>query len=231
MLSGDEHHHLRDVVRIKPGERVWLIDESGKSYTARVDQIKKNQTRLAILDTKEKTEPRVKVTLAQALIKARNFELILQKATEFGISEFLPVVTSRSLVKIDDKLENKMARWTKITREAAKQSGVYRIPLILQPKAIKEVVGERKDVRKIFLNESGGTPMRHVLMPDTTKEWSEHYPSSVLVLIGPEGGWTEAEEEDIVGQGFEAISLGSQILRAETAAIGSLAMIDHFWNQ
>jgi 16S rRNA (uracil1498-N3)-methyltransferase len=231
VLRGEEHHHLKNVARIKPGEKVWLIDKSGKSYIARVDQIEKNQTRLSILDTKEKIEPRVKVTLAQALIKARNFELILQKATELGIKEFLPVITSRSVVKIDDKLENKMARWAKIAREAAKQSGVFQVPVILMPKTLEDVVRDRMDTIKIFLNESGGKPLRYFLVSNSTEKWPEQHPSSALVLIGPEGGWTEAEEEDIVSHGFEAISLGRQILRAETAAISSLAMIDHFWNQ
>jgi 16S rRNA (uracil1498-N3)-methyltransferase len=231
LLHGKEHHHLKNVARIKPGESVWLVDESGQNYQARVEKIEKNLTRLSILAIEKKTEPRVKVTLGQALIKTRNFELILQKATEIGLSQFLPVIASRSMVKIDDKLDNRMARWAKIAREAAKQSGVFQVPAILWPKSLKEVIGDSKDDRKIFLNEREGKPLRHILVPDVTNKNQKHRPSSVLVLIGPEGGWTEEEEEDIVSHGFEAISLGCQILRAETAAIGSLAMIDHFWNQ
>lgn len=231
MLHGREHHHLKNVARIKPGERVWLVDESGQNYVARVEKIEKHQTQLSILTIEEKTEPRVKVTLAQALIKARNFELILQKATELGISEFLPVIASRSMVKIDDNLENKMRRWAKIVLEAAKQSGGSQIPVILRPKALEEVVRNSRQGRKIFLNESGGKPLRHILVGGMPNKCQKTHLTSILVLIGPEGGWTEAEEVDIVGHGFEAISLGRQVLRAETAAIGTLAMLDHFWNQ
>ena len=94
VLKGEEHHHLKNVARIKPGERVWLIDEGGENYLARVDCIEKGQTRLSILDKLAREEPLVKVTLAQALIKMKNFELIIQKATELGIHEFLPVITT-----------------------------------------------------------------------------------------------------------------------------------------
>lgn len=231
VLRGEEHHHLRNVARIKTGEKIWLIDGSGQNYRARVDKIEKNQTRLFILDTETKTEPRVKVSLAQALIKARNFELILQKATELGVREFLPVTTSRSVIKIENKLESKVARWTKIVREAAKQSGIYQVPVVHQPKTLHAVVRERGAALKIVLHESRGKPLRHFLTPGKKIKQPGDYPSSVLVLIGPEGGWTEEEEEDIVSHGFEAISLGHQILRTETAAISSMAMIDHFWNQ
>jgi 16S rRNA (uracil1498-N3)-methyltransferase len=231
VLEGEEHHHLKNVARIKPGEEVWLFDGSGESYMARVDKIEKSRTRLSILDKEEKAEPRVKVTLAQALIKIKNFELIIQKATELGAYEFLPVIAARSVIKIDHKLDNKTARWSKIARESAKQSGVTRVPAIMQPKTLKDVVRERRDDTKLFLSELGGMPLRHLLVPETTKRYLDQYPSTLLILVGPEGGWTEAEEEDIVSHGFEAISLGRQILRTETAAISSLALIDHFWNQ
>jgi len=231
MLRGGEHHHLRNVARIKPGEKIWLIDASGQHHLARVDLIEKTQTQLSILETKKKITPRVRVTLTQALIKAKKFELIIQKATELGIWEFQPVIAERSVVKIDDRHEAKLARWANIAKEACKQSGVSQIPDVLQPKRLADVLQDRREVLKISLNESGGIPLRRFLLLDTIQTRSEILPASLCVLIGPEGGWTEAEEEAIVSHGFEAISLGRQILRAETAAISSLAMIDHFWNQ
>lgn len=231
LLKGEEHHHLRNVARIRQGERILLIDESGGNYLARVDRIDKFQTALTILEKMENAEPRVKVTLAQALIKMKNFELVIQKATELGISEFLPIITARSVINISDKLDNKTARWSKIARESAKQSGVSRVPAILQPKTLKEAILGRQDDTKIFLSESRGILLRNLLLPETAIKRPERCSSSLLILVGPEGGWTEEEEEDIVRHGFEAISLGRQILRAETAAISSLALIDHLWNQ
>lgn len=231
VLKGEEHHHLKNVARIKPGDRVWLINKAGESYSALVERIEKSQTLLTILDKIKRTEPRVKVTLAQALIKMKNFELIIQKATELAVHELIPVVATRSLIRIEDKLENKKVRWLKILRESAKQSGVVHVPAILSAKTLNEVVRGRQDEAKIFLSEHKGMPMRHFLMPEKRKKQGEQYPSSLLILVGPEGGWTESEEEDIVGHGFQAISLGRQVLRTETAAISSLAMVDHFWNQ
>lgn len=231
VLKGEEHHHLKNVARIKQGERVWLIDGAGKSYAARVDRIEKSQTHLTILGEMSKADPKVKVTLAQALIKMKNFELILQKATELGVHGFLPVIAARSFIRIDDMLHKKAARWYKIARESTKQSGVAQVPAILQPRTLNDMLRERKDETKIFLSESGGMPLRQLLVPQKKENLPGHYPSSLLILVGPEGGWTEAEEEDIVSHGFEAVSLGRQILRTETAAISSLALVNHFWNQ
>jgi 16S rRNA (uracil1498-N3)-methyltransferase len=128
-------------------------------------------------------------------------------------------------------VDKKLERWTRIAREAAKQSGNTRIPNILPPKPLGEMLKEDVDGLKMFLNERGGTYLKDVLMArrNPTKK-TQGTPSSVRVLVGPEGGWTEQEEHDILDHGYRAISLGAQTLRAETAAISCLVLINHFWN-
>lgn len=231
LLTGEEHHHLHSVLRMKAGDRVWLFDEHGTEYLARLDDTDRSSSRLFLIEAKEKETPLVKITLAQSLIKTQRLEFLLQKTTELGADRFLPVITERSIVRVEGKIEKKMERWTRIVREAAKQSGNIKVPSILPPKPLAEVLEEGEDDLNIFLNERSGRYLRDILMGNHDfTEQAQGIPKSVKVLIGPEGGWTEREEHDILDHGFTAVSLGPQTLRAETAAISCLALINHFWN-
>jgi len=231
LLTGEEHHHLRSVVRMKSGDNVWLFDEQGTEYLARVEYTGRDNTRLSVLGQKEKKEPSVKITLVQSLIKTGRLEFLLQKSTELGADRFLPVISSRSVVKVEGKIEKKLESWSRIVREEAKQSGNTKVPTILPPKPLREVLGKDEDGLKIFLNERGGTYLKEIFQGehDSVKQ-GMGIPASVRALIGPEGGWTEQEERDILDHGFKAISLGPQTLRAETIATSCLVLINHFGN-
>ncbi|UCC41043.1 MAG: 16S rRNA (uracil(1498)-N(3))-methyltransferase [Candidatus Aminicenantes bacterium] len=230
LLYGDEHHHLSKVARIKPKEKVWLFDDHGTNYLARVEEIEKDRTRLSFLEEKGKEEAKTTITLAQALIKSKKMDFILQKATELGITTFIPVITARSIVKIEKKIEPKLERWQKICQEATKQCGRSIIPSILPPQHLGKLVEERNEERKLFLSEKRGNYLKHILLQDSGLPQKDKQPHSVIVLTGPEGGWTAEEESLILEHNYEAVSLGKYILKSETAAISSLAMISHFWN-
>lgn len=227
-LRGDEHHHLSKVARVKPKQKVWLFDGKGSEYLARVEEIASENTRLRILKQKKETYPPVKITLAQALIKSKNMELILQKATEWGIFHIIPVITARSVVKTENKVNKKKERWKRIIKEAAKQSGGTFLPSLSTPQKLSPLINREYQDKKLFLSEKGEKSLKEVLLSLSNSREKEI--SSVLILIGPEGGWTEGEEKDILNHGFESISLGSRILRTETASICSIAMITHFIN-
>lgn len=228
-LSGEEHHHLSRVARIRPKQKVWLFDSLGISYLARVDKIEKEKTTLFILRKFEPTYPRVKITLAQALVRSKKIEFILQKATELGITEFLPVLTSHSIIRIKEKKDKIKTRWQKIARAAVKQSQRTLLPLILEPLPLERVLKERKEDLKLFLNENKGQYLKEVLISSLAHS-PPKIPSSLIILVGPEGGWSHQEEKEILAAGYQAISLGPHVLRTETAALASLAMISHFWN-
>lgn len=230
LLYGEEHHHLSKVARIKPKEKVWLFDEHGTNYLARVEEIEKDRTRLSILEEKGKEEPRTKITLAQSLIKSKKMDLILQKATELGLTTFIPVIADRSIVKIEEKIKTRLERWKKISQEATKQCGRSVIPTILSPQHLRKVLEERNEERKLFLCENRGNYLKNILLQELDRRGRDKQPFSVIVLAGPEGGWTAEEENLILGHGYEAVSLGKYILKSETASISSLAMISHFWN-
>jgi len=223
LLKGNEHHHLSRVARVKPGESVWLFDEDGSDYLARVEEIRKESTRLLILEKTQKGQGKNPITLAQALIKTKNMELVLQKATELGMSAFVPIISSRSIVRTEDKTEKKMERWRRIALESAKQSGRSFVPKIHLPTDLNAFIKQSREDKKLYFSEKGGKQLKDILICPKP-------PSSVVLLIGPEGGWTDEEEQDIVDYDFEAVSLGPSILRSETAAIASLALVSHFWN-
>lgn len=231
LLHEEEHHHLSRVARIKPEEKVWLFDEQGTSYLARVEEIRKDATRLSILEKLDKEKPKVKITLAQALIKSKKMDIIIQKSAELGITNIIPVITTRVIVKVEEKIQKKIERWNKIALEAVKQSQISFLPSILSPIPLKKLIEERHEEKKLLLSENRGKYLRDILIRNSGSELQiEEPPSSVLILVGPEGGWTEEEEKYILKHGYEAVSLGRQILRAETAALCSLALISHFWN-
>jgi 16S rRNA (uracil1498-N3)-methyltransferase len=231
LLYGDEHHHLSRVARIKPGEEAWLFDEQGTNYLAKVEEIKKDMTRLSILQILDKNKPKIKITLAQALLKSKKMDIIIQKSTELAVTNIIPVVTARTIVKVKEKIRKKIERWKKIALEAAKQSQRSFLPSILPPMSIEKLIERRREEKKLLLSENRGRYLRDILIENSGSELKMQEPaSSVLILVGPEGGWTDEEEKYILNHGYEAVSLGGQILRAETAALCSLALISHFWN-
>lgn len=226
-LGGHEHHHLSKVARIKPGDQVWLFDGSGNQYRSCVEEIGEKKTRLFVLERIQRKEPDVKITLGQVILKAKNMDLVVQKATELNTDVIVPVLSERTIVKIDGVQDKKRERWRRLAIEASKQCGRSTVPEIREPLSLRSLIEKNSASKKLFLSERGGTSLREILMNPLNKKIG--IPKSVILLVGPEGGWTEIEEQDMMDSCYEAVSLGSHTLRSETAAIVSLALITHFW--
>lgn len=224
VLEGEEHRHLARSARVGAGETVWLIDAAGRRARARVDRVGDERTELVVLATEEAETPGARVVLAQALVEAKKLETILEKAAELGCADFIPVVTARSLRPPAERADRKLERWTRIVREAAKQCKGRLVTAVHPPRSLEGLLKEPAAERRLFLSENGGRPLREIVAGPAGP------PGSVVLLVGPTGGWTEAEERDVRSAGFEAVSLGRRVLRAETAAIAGAAMIVHFWN-
>lgn len=228
VLSNEEHHHLSKVVRSKPNDKVWLFDEEGTKYLAIIEKIEKEKTILHILERKGKEKDKTIITLAQALVRSKQMDFILRAATELGISTFIPVITARSIVKIEKETARKVDRWIKIARESSKQCKSGLVPRILPPLPLRNFLQQVSEAKKFYLSENRGTFLRDILIANPGSQ-AQILSFHVIILTGPEGGWTEEEEAMIERNGYEAISLGKNILRAETAALSAVAILSHFW--
>jgi 16S rRNA (uracil1498-N3)-methyltransferase len=228
ILDGAEHHHLAKSARVRKGETVWLFDEKGHRVLARVESVDKDRTALEVLERAAPEEAGMKLVLAQALVPAGKMDFILEKASEFGISDFIPVETARSLKTPEERYGRKAERWARIARETTKQSKGTAVPVVHPPLRLKQFLNARGQGLRIFLSEHGGRPLRDLLLDHERS--GRPSPPAVMVFIGPVGGWTEGEERDFRESGCEAVSLGRRILKSETAAVAAVAMISHFWN-
>jgi 16S rRNA (uracil1498-N3)-methyltransferase len=228
VVAGDEHRHLARSARVRPGESVWLIDASGRRALARVERVEKEATELSVLERQEPEGLRTRVVLAQALVEAKTLETIIEKAAELGCAEVVPVTTARSVRAAREREDRKLERWARIVREAAKQCKGRLVTSVRPPRALKALLREPPAGLRLFLSENGGRPLREVLAGPSAARPDP--PAAAVLLVGPKGGWSAAEEKDIRAAGFEAVSLGRRILRAETAAVAAAAMILHFWD-
>jgi 16S rRNA (uracil1498-N3)-methyltransferase len=228
-LEGSEHRHLAKAARVRAGDTIWLFDDEGTRYRARVESVSAERTELRVMERTEPEGPRVRLSLVQALLPARQMEWTLQKIAELGFSEFIPVETERSIRSPRDRSGRKVERWSKIAREAVKQSKGAAVPRVREAASLREfLVGPRRGLW-LFLNERGGTLLREIL---TSPEYAgDLVPTEVVFCVGPEGGWSDDEVERFLAAGFEPVSLGTRVLKAETAAIAAAAMFAHFWNE
>ncbi|MBV9120537.1 MAG: 16S rRNA (uracil(1498)-N(3))-methyltransferase [Chloroflexi bacterium] len=209
-LNAAQLHQIRRVLRIREGEPIGIFDGSGLEWLARLSDGDIEIER-PLMDA---VEPRTQLTLFQAVIKAPKFELVLQKCTELGVTRFVPFRAERS-VALTDKPE----RWRSILIEAAEQSGRRMVPEISPVLSFTEALGEATQ---------RGVPFLAWEQAERPKLASVHRPARDLALIiGPEGGFTEAEVGSARNRGAAVVSLGRRVLRSETAAIAASALLLH----
>ena len=227
-LLPDEARHLRDVLRLKEGDEVFVFDGEGREFRCVIQASGRSGATLDIINEVEPARPEssLQLTLALALLKGEKFELVVQKATELGASRIVPVVTKRADVRLrdfDDEIR-RVARWQRIAQEACKQSGRARVPEIEMPIAcasfIESVPSDSGEWRVMFSERDG----------DRLVEKIKNLPAqlrAVTALIGSEGGWTDEEIKLAQDAGWSVVTLGGRTLRAETAAIAVTALLQH----
>ena len=220
-LRGSEAHHLRNVLRAEPGRIVELLDGSGRVWRAVVEQCAESGVDLCKVELLDTPSAAARLGLVQSLCKADKLEWILEKCTEIGMDDIYLLEASRSIVRIPkERLDAKMSRWRKIMLAAAKQSRRSTLPVLHPPSALRLLCRALPSGLKILLSENErGTTLRSLLR---AAPWQD-----AIFCIGPEGGWTEAEEQELVGSGFQPASLGHQILRTETAALVVAAILKY----
>ncbi len=223
-ITGPDVNHIKNVLRMRPGEELIICNGQGKDCYCIINTVSEQEIVAEINSVKDTgTELKTKITLYQGLPKQDKMELIIQKAVELGVYEIIPVMTKRVIVKLDDKKkeEKKLERWQAIAEGAAKQSGRGIIPVVKSVQTYAEALNGCKALAL------GLVPYENAKGMQFTRELMnnlEQY-SSVGIVIGPEGGFEEAEIAQAVENGLHPISLGSRILRTETAGLAILSMM------
>lgn len=227
-IEGDDVQHISRVLRLKEGDKIVLCDQMGTDYEASIENISKHSIRTVIINKEpSKGEPSIEVVLYQGVPKSTKMDLIIQKCTEMGISRIVPLITSRTVVKLESEKDEakKVARWTKIAEEAAKQSARGIVPKIDMPMSLEQAVN---DSRQLDL----------VLMPYELEEnitvksvLQGKAPKSIGFFIGPEGGFDAFEVEKAKQNNVLSVTLGNRIMRTETAGFAMLTCIMYEYNQ
>ena len=213
-VRGDDAAHITKVLRMKPGERVTVCDEEGIEYETVVLSLGAEVV-LDVLNKRQSlNEPPYKAVVFQALVKGDRFDTVLQKSTELGACEIVPVITSRCTVKLTESdYAKKTERWQRIVYEAAKQCGRGMIPKVKTPVKFRDAVKIAAEADlALFCYEGEGTAP----LPEITEQCIEL--NSVAIMIGPEGGFEESEADFASSAGMKMTGLGKRILRTETAA-------------
>lgn len=222
LISGDAAHRIANVLRLKAGDHVALLDGSGWEHEAELMSISGDEVRARIIETKKcGGEPGLKLTLAVCLPKSDKLDLIVQKCTELGISRMIVVDSERCVARLDPvKAEDRLRRWRRIAGEAAEQAGRAR------PPEVDGVVGYGELAAQICSHGTGLLAWEDEKHTSLKEALAGHKDGdAVLLIVGPEGGLTEREAELARQAGAKCVSLGRRTLRCETAAIAACAAI------
>jgi 16S rRNA (uracil1498-N3)-methyltransferase len=220
-IEGDAANHIARVLRLERGAPLTVFDGRGGEHAARIEEFRKGAVIVAVGErSAADPESRLSLTLAQGVSRGERMDWVVQKATELGVTRIVPVMTERTVVKLDSRQsERKLQHWHGIAVAACEQSGRTRIPDVAPPIALHEFLRQSNEARavRILLSPAGTRGVNDLLTPD----------QGLIVLIGPEGGLAESEQRAARDAGFLAMRLGPRVLRTETAAVAALTLLQH----
>ncbi|MFO7277645.1 MAG: 16S rRNA (uracil(1498)-N(3))-methyltransferase [Pseudomonadota bacterium] len=219
-IGGRAANHIARVLRLRAGDPLVLFDGRGGEYTARILTLRKDAVQAEVIEHVEiERESPLAITLAQGVSRGDRMDLVVQKATELGVARIVPLLTERTVVRLDDaQCAKKVQHWQAIAVAACEQCGRNRVPEVASPMRFGE-----------FVARSDPGTVRVLLSPEGTIRTNQlaRPPGGVTLLIGPEGGLSDAEVSAALDAGFTAVCLGPRILRTETAAFAALTAIQH----
>lgn len=221
-IRGDEARHLTRVLRVEAGQRYEISDNS-TVYLAEIETARKEEVVFRTLEKLAPAELAPRILLCAALIKFDRFELMIEKATELGVAEILPVETSRSEHGLASAALKRLDRWRRIGLEASQQSRRARLPEIHEPVKFQAALAQTEKYRYVLDEDAGGLPLLTALPQERSND------DSIALLAGPEGGWTDEERVHFEASGWTRVTLGPLILRAETAVLTALAVVSQAW--
>jgi 16S rRNA (uracil1498-N3)-methyltransferase len=221
-IEGDEARHLSRVLRVEAGQR-YEISDNCNVYLAEIETARKENVLFRTLEKLPASPPSARFELYAALIKFDRFEWIVEKATELGVTEIVPIEATRSERGLEKAAAKRLERWRRIAIEASQQSRRAHLPEIAEPVPLAQALSRGATYRYVLDENPGAVPLFQALPAVRTVQ------DTVAILTGPEGGWTEEEQRSVAGAGWTPVSLGPLILRAETAVIAALAVVSQAW--
>lgn len=224
-IKGPEARHIRRVLRLQKGDEVVVFDGSGREYEGTI--VEEGVTSVSVKIEKIRDSgkgPVLEVTLAQSLLKGEKMDYLIQKATELGVAEVVPFFSMRSIPLLErSKKVEKSRRWMRIAIEASKQCGRKVIPEVRAPLSYSHMLSiPSSESLRLILLEKGGKGLREMLKESKSKE-------RVFFIVGPEGGLSQGEIEEAERTGFVPVTLGSRVMRAETASLCVLSILQYEW--
>ena len=225
-LTGSDVSHIRTVLRMKPGDKIEVIDPQGFQYKIVLVEVEKAYVRGEILSKIEmQTESPVNIRMGQALIKGNAFDLLVRKATELGVHSIAAINTQRCVARLAKESEShRTERWQRIAEEASKQCGRSRVPEVHSTVlSIEEFCQQStdSDLKLVFWEGEQSTRLQDVTAPDSV--------ASIAFLAGPEGGWAAEEIDFLIQQGFQTVTLGPRLLKADAVSLVILSLLQHRW--
>lgn len=218
-LTDTDTHHIKKVMRMNVGDEIELV-YNNELYITKIISLN-NLVECQKLKKLDSYTSNVKVDIAQSLIIEKKFDFVIQKATELGVNSIIPINVERSIVKIEKKdYYKKQGRWQKIADEASRQSKRIKIPTIMGITNINELIDLDYDIKILCSVEEHIKTIKSVLQ--NVDEYAR-----ILLVIGPEGGFSTSEEQLLIKNGFVRVTLGDLVLRTETASLAILSMINY----
>ncbi len=221
-ISGDDARHLTRVLRVETGQR-YEISDNRNVYLAEVETARKEHVLFRTLEKLAAPAQTVRLVLCAALIKFDHFEWMIEKATELGVSEIVPVETIRSERGLERAAHKRVERWRRIAVEASQQARRAFLPEVFEPEPLREALA-REATHRFAFDESPAVRPLYAALPAVRDRQD-----TVALLIGPEGGWTDEERAQFTSAQWTPVSLGPLVLRAETAALAALAIVNSAW--
>jgi len=226
-IEGSEVRHIKNVLRLKPGDPIRLFDGQGFEYEAAIQRLLANRIEIKIAHKFPATkESPVQITVAQALLKEKKMDRLLRHLCELGVTHWVPFISERSVPKPDPgRLAGREGRWKKIVKESCKQCQRAKLPAIIKTMTFEEVMdyGQSCDLKIVFW-ENGSLTLDSLITPSRRLA-----PQKILLIMGPEGGFSDPEIEKVEADGFVVAGLGPRILRTETATIAACTLIQYLF--
>jgi 16S rRNA (uracil1498-N3)-methyltransferase len=230
VVEGSAANHITRVLRLRSGDLLTVFDGSGGEFGARIEEFRKDSVVVTVAEHRllDRESP-LPLTLAQGISRGERMDWVIQKATELGTSRIVPLFTKRSMVRLDERqAERKLQHWRAIAIAACEQCGRNKIPELAAPVDFFDVLpADDSGAMRLLLSPTGD--LRIEDLAEVGQDLAPGVRKGITVLIGPEGGLEEVEQEAALAAGFKAVQLGPRVLRTETAAIAALTIIQRYF--